>query len=276
MHDFQDSLAAWSSIIGTLLSIVGVFQARAWTAVTGLILVAASLGAFAYARRERAHVQHSNISISGRRIDALNIANLTRLQNKTLVVQSARHTARIQGQDLHIIWRYSGYCRAIQESSIVFSVDAENNVPFNDLECFAYDLQHDPGRTHKIRPILLGPDGISKKLEVAMLSPIAVSQPFSIELDCVLPGCMKSGVQYYAASLSFDQPSVDRFEVRLQFEGAQPDFVRAYTQEPGSSLRLLKDLKPQCTAVNICEYVDRSNSISAQSARIYLFNRQLT
>ena len=33
-----------------------------------------------------------------------------------------------------------------------FSIDTDNNIPFDKLDCFAYDLQHDAHRNHKNPP----------------------------------------------------------------------------------------------------------------------------
>ena len=74
-----------------------------------------------------------------------------------------------------------------------FSIDSDNNVPFDDLICFAYDLRRDPGMQHKIRPILIGNDGNSKKIATPFLAPLVAQEPFNLLLKCHLPGCMKTG-----------------------------------------------------------------------------------
>jgi hypothetical protein len=82
--------------------------------------------------------------IEGQSIDSLNIANLKRRVNRTFVVQEAMHTARIDGKNLEITWKYSGYCRAARTSTMEFSVDSEARTSFAELDCIAYDLGHDP------------------------------------------------------------------------------------------------------------------------------------
>src|ERR1041384_8216544 len=49
----------------------------------------------------------ANCSISWRRIDALNAANLCRGVNHSLVVQTAEQLACIDGEDFTPVWRYS-------------------------------------------------------------------------------------------------------------------------------------------------------------------------
>ena len=48
-----------------------------------------------------------------------------------------------EGEDLKIEWIYSGYCRAKRASVMEFSIEAERTVPFDRLDCVAYDLGHD-------------------------------------------------------------------------------------------------------------------------------------
>jgi hypothetical protein len=119
-----------------------------------------------YARRQRLAVVTASTVIEGQSIDSLNIANLKRRVNRTFVVQEAKHTARIEGKNLEITWRYSGYCRAARASTMDFSIDSEARTSFDDLDCSTYDLGHDPGMARQIRPLLIGTDGISKKISV--------------------------------------------------------------------------------------------------------------
>jgi hypothetical protein len=183
--------------------------------------------------------------------------------------------AEIEGEDLKMTWKYSGYCRAEQETAIEFSIDAESNIPFDALDCFAYDLAADPGSEHKIRPILIGPDGISKKLAVPFLEPLTAQQPFRVLLKCRLPGCMKAGREYYTSTLSFAQNQVQRCTVRLLFFGERPAWVRVYEVVPGS-VKVLRDLRPLRETKNLTEYLDTAEHVEPQSARVYLFWRPST
>jgi hypothetical protein len=171
-------------------------------------------------------------------------------------------------------WRYAGYCRADRETAIEFSVDSETNIPFDSLECLAYDLQNDPHSTHKIRPFLVGPDGMSKKIAVPFLAPVLADQPFNIVLKCSLPGCLKGGIEYYTSTLSFDQSHVGRYTVRLLFLCGNPTWVRAYERGVSGRPRLLRDLRPVREEPRLTEYEDADENVDAQSARIYLFWRE--
>ena len=146
--------------------------------------------------------------------------------NRSLVIQEARLVAEIEGEDLRITWKYSGYCRAEQETAMEFSIDTDSNNPFYAFKCCAYDLGRDRGREHEIRLILIGADGISKKIAVPLLEPLTAQQAFSVLLKCTLPGCMKAGLEYYTSRLSFGQDHVRRSTVRLLFFGERPAWVR--------------------------------------------------
>src|SRR5260221_5612551 len=280
MPSLQDSLASWAAILeagaiilGTVLSVVGLIQSRAWLTGISVLLFGASIVTGVYARRQRLIVKSAAVEVEGRSIDSLNIANLRRRMNRSLVIQEVDHVAIIEGADLKITWKYDGYCRADQETALDFSVDADNNIPYSGLECFAHDLLRDPGRNHKIRPVLIGTDGISKKIAVPFLEPLSAQQPFSVLLKCELPGCMKAGLDYYTSTLSFEQDHVRRCTVRLLFAGERPDWVRLYECGGSGRTKLLKDLPPVRENQGLTEYLDIADEMEAQSARIYVLSR---
>jgi hypothetical protein len=120
----------------------------------------------------------------------------------------------------------------------------------------------------------VGPDGISKKIAVPFLSPLEKREPFRVLLTCRLPGCMKAGVDYYTATLSFAQDLVQRYAARLTFLNDRPEWVRVYERRIGRKIELLKDLRPVRESTNTSEYLDVEKDVPAASARIYVFLRQ--
>jgi hypothetical protein len=273
MSSFQESLANWASILATLLSIIGLLQSKAWLTAISAFCLAAALIVAAYARKERSLLSSAAITIEGRSIDSLNIANLRRTMNKSLIVQEVQRAVTIAGVDLGISAEYHGYCRADKAAVMEFSVDADVHIPFARLSCAGYDLLRDPARAYPIRPLLIGPDGMTKKIAVPFLEPLTNQQPFSMLLDCTLAGCMKAGVDYYAASLSFDQDTVPRSVVRLVFMGDLPAFVRVYEYTASNQVKLIRTLQPRLLDGKRAEYLDVADNVKAQSARIYLFDR---
>jgi hypothetical protein len=268
-----ESLAALATIIGTAVSILPLIHSRNWIVLTSLPLVCVAIVAGLYAGRDRRIVKSTPVTIEGQSIDCLNVANLRRRVNRTLGVQEAEHTARIEGEDLKIEWIYSGYCRARRESVMEFSIEAERTVPFDRLECVAYDLGHDPSMAHKISPLLIGTDGISKKISVPFLEPLRRKQPFRVMLKCTLPGCMPPGLGYYVATLSFAQARVRRSTIRLIFAGPAPVWVRVYECAPARPPTLLKTLAPLREGHGEHEYLDVVEDADGQSARVYAFWR---
>ena len=237
MDSFKDSLAYWSSIFGTVLSVLGLSESSLLLAVLGSLLLAVSVTALAYAQRQRQRLRLAAVKIEGRSIDSLNTASLGRRLNRSLIVQEADQVATINGEDLVMTWRYSGYCRAPSESAIEFSIDTDNHIPFARLECFAYDLQHDPKRAHRIRSVLLGADGLSKKIAVPLLERLSAREPFNVVLICALPGCMKSGVEYYTSTVSVAQGNVPTCTVRLVFLIDRPEWVRVYESDASGATK---------------------------------------
>lgn len=201
----------------------------------------------------------------------MNAANLRRRINRTLVIQTVEETVTIDGTHLEMSWRYAGYCRARRETAIEFSIDSEHSTPFNRLDCFGYDLMHDPDKQHRIRPLLIGPESISKKIAVPFLEPLLAQQPFDILLECRVPRTYGSGVAYYTSTLSFDQDAVGRCALRLIFRGKRPEWIRVYERAAGNA-RLLKTLRPAREDTDIAEFLDITERREAQSQRVYLFS----
>ena len=180
------SLTAWTALLGTIATIVGLIQSRGWLATLGAISFAISIAAIAYARTQRLKIDGASIEIEGISIDAVNAANLRRRVNRSLMIQTADHFATIDGGDLKMVWRYAGYCRASSETALEFSVDSTDRLPLSQLDCYGYDLKRDPEKQHKIEPIPIGPDGISKKVALPFLEPLRARDPLT---SCSIAVC---------------------------------------------------------------------------------------
>jgi hypothetical protein len=268
------TLAAVAALLGPIGTILGLIQSRGWLTGLGTIVFAISIVAIAYARGQRLRIDAASVEIEGISIDSVNIANLRRGVNRSLMVQTADHMITIDGADLDMVWRYAGYCRTRAETAMDFSIDSESNIPFNQLDCFAYDLKCDPDKKHKIEPLLLGPDSISKKIAVPFLEPLSAQQPFDIMLHCRMPGTYRPGIGYYTSTLSFDQDKVGRCTVHLTFLRRKPDWVRVYACDANGRPRLLKTLRPAGEEPESATYRDVAEKVDARSVRIYVFRRE--
>ena len=273
MASIKESVASWASILATLFTIIAFIQSEPWLATTSVTFLGVSLYTALVARRKRLALNSATITIEGRSIDSLNLANLRRRVNRSLVIQEVNRVATIRGPDLNIESDYAGFCRAKREAAFEFSIDADNHVPFHHLQCVGYDLLRDPGRKNPIRPLLRGADGNSKKIAVPFLAPLRERQPFRMLLHCTMPDCMKAGIDYYAAALSFDQDTDPRSVVRLVFVGDMPQWIRVYEANGQRAPRLLKDLPVCFETPQYREYVDEAGNVAGQSVRIYVFNR---
>jgi hypothetical protein len=273
MDSFKDSIAFWATVLGTLLGLFGVIRSLEWLDVIGGVIVVCSVGVLVYARNQALRVKSATLKVGGRSIDSLNMASLRRHMNESLVIQRAENYAVIDGENLALTWKCTGYCKAASEAAIEFSIDADTHIPFAELDCFGYDLRRDPRRKHPIRPILLRPDGISKKIAVPFLAPLAAREPFSVMLKCNLPNCMRAGEDYYTATLSFDQDRIARYRMRLVFMHDRPRWVRAYECRAAGQMTLLRALQQHDKGGGICEYLDTGNDVAGRSARVYMFSR---
>lgn len=267
------TLASLATIVGTAVSVLALVQSKSWLILISLLIVCLSIVVVVYARRKRLALESASIVIEGHSIDSLNIANLRRRLNRTFFIQEAEHTARIEGEDLEITWRYAGYCRAETASAMEFSIDSDSGVSFEQLNCRAFDLGQDPEMKHPVQPLLIGPEGTSKKISVPLLRRVMRQEPFGILLKATLPRCIKRGFSYYTSTLAFAQDSVRRSVVRLQFVGAAPAWVRIYECLPQKPPALVKSLAPSRQEAGIAEYVDEAGERPGNSARIYIFQR---
>jgi len=273
MNSLKDSVAFWATVVGTLTGVFGLFESHAWIAVFGALIASCSVGTLIYAARQRALVRSAALKVGNRSIDSLNLASLQRRLNRSLVIQQAENLAVIDGENLAVTWQCSGYCRADRETALEFSIDADTNIPFDAMDCFAFDMRRDPRRRHAIRPVLVGPDGISKKVAVPLLAPLSRNETFSVEVKYRLPRCLNAATDYYTATLSFDQDTVQRLSVRLRFLHGLPQWIRVYECRAAGQVRLLKSLRPRSGRPEAPEYLDDVEDVPAQYARIYMFSR---
>jgi hypothetical protein len=268
-----ESLVALATIVGTATSIFAVIQSRSWLVFTSLLFVTISIAVGLYARKKRLALNAASTEIEGHSIDSLNIANLKRRVNRTLVIQEAHHTVLIEGEDMGITWQYSGYCNAGRETAMDFSIDSDDSTTFENLNCVAFDVVRDSDMVRPIRPLLVGSEGISRKLSVPFLEPLNANDSFAVLLKCVLPRCVKTGFGYYTSTLSFTQDRVRRCEVHLIFAGRTPSWLRVYECSAQRRPVLLKTLLPVRQTADSSEYIDVEEERPGQSARIYIFWR---
>jgi hypothetical protein len=274
MQYLLQTLTSWTALLGPVATLIGLIQSRGWLTGLGALFVCVSIVAAVYAGRQQLRIDAASVEIEGISIDSFNVANLRRRVNRSLTIQTVDHMATIEGADLEMTWRYAGYCRADRETVMEFSVDSGNSVPLSQLDCFAYDLKCDPEKRHKIQPLLIGPDGISKKIAVPFLEPLLAQQPFDMMLHCRMAAIYNPGIGYYTSTLSFDQDKVGRCTVHLTFLRQKPDWVRVYECDAFGRPRLLKNLRPVREDQDSSEYRDVAENLRAQSARIYLFRRE--
>ena len=268
-----ESLASVATIVGTLVSLFALVQSSAWLAIVSLLFAALAIATVLYARQKRLALDAASTVIEGRSIDSLNIANLRRRISRNFVVQEAFHTVSIVGEDMEISWKYTGYCKGEQVSAMEFSIDSEGSASFEELNCVAFDLGHDPEMKHAIRPIPIGTHGLSRKVSVPFLQTLKANEPFAVLLKCQLPRCVTAGTGYYTSTLSFDQKLVARCTVHLIFVGSTPEWVRVYDTVPNGPPELVKSLMAIRVQDVVAEYIDIAEGRKGRSARVYTFWR---
>jgi len=261
------------SVLSVILALYSFIDGKKWIA---LILGVTSVAAIFIALKlysEKKRNKKSNIVIENTRIESLNLANLARLKNSTLKVDTAIHRNYINGNDLAIEFEYSGICTCDDgESGITFSVDCDSNLGFEQMNWYGYDLIVDTNKTHKIHPKLLGAEGLTKKVMLPFAKKIIKYGKFHTSFRVTLPGCMKTGKDYVTATFSFNKLPIDTVIIELWFMDLYPKYVHLYDVTNGVST-LEKELIPTNQISNKICYVDNINNLNPETALVYYFER---
>jgi hypothetical protein len=274
MDNIKKTISFWSGTIAFSISIYGLISNRKIFTLLGVSFFALSaVLAFRLLEIKR-QTKKTNIVIDGKRIDALNVANLTKKPNKSLKIQEGTHFTRVEGNNLSLYFEYSGYCKNRKgENGFVFSVGGDVNIPFDKLVCYGFDLLNDPHKTHKIKPFLIKHDGLTKKLKLPFNNSLSKDDQFHIALFCELPRCIKLGKDYITATLFYkDALKIKRFSVFLEFVRNHPKWVRIYDVTSGDP-RLIKDLRPKYQQGVSVYYEDKYKNIESEKALVYFFER---
>jgi hypothetical protein len=271
MQTVLQALTTLAALLVPLATIIGLVRSRGWITLIVAFIVVALCAIAIWALQSRRRMAGAYVEIEGISIDCVNAANLRRRINRSLMVQTAEHTATIDGGDLEITWRYAGYCRARSETAMEFSIDADKSMPFGQLDCHAFDLRNDPDKQHPIQPLLIGPDSISKKIAIPFLRQLAAQEPFDLMLHCRMPNTYIPGTCYYTSTLSFDQKHVGHYAVKLRFIRGQPVWVRVYEINNSRQPKLLRALHPVQEGPDVFAYRDAAENIPATATRIYIF-----
>lgn len=218
----------------------------------------------------------SHITIEGIQISALGNANSLRKYNKDYKIHQVTHEVTIDGTALIQDYTLAGikHKNIHNNNSFDFSLDVDTNLLLSELDCYAYDLKHDPIQSRKIYPILKSTDGQSKKIQVNFLSEIRRNSDFKIFLHTNIPDCMKKGKDYYISSLSFDgKEKVDTLSLRFTFKNQLPNNLRVYELLKNGSVREIKTLTPDFITSNEAIFNDRYTDTDSIKYLVYIFDR---
>jgi len=274
MSQAVESIAFWSEIIGEVVTVYSLIESHKAKTLLGILFFSTTILLTFRLFNLKKYIKTTNTVIGNKKIDALNVANIAKTANKSLKIQEATHLIRVHGKKLILNLDYSGYCKSKEgESGFVFSIDSDVSIPFEKLTCHGFDLLNDPRKKHKIFPLLLGADGLTKRVGLPFIRHLSEGDPFHVVLFCELPGCMRFGKDYVTATLAFnDNTRIKNFSVKLEFVKGHPKWVRLYDATSGEP-RLIKDLKPARTKAHSVYYEENYKNIEGEKAFVYLFER---
>lgn len=212
-------------------------------------------------------IKNCQIVIEDVSIDALNISNLFKKQNKSLEVREATHKADISKKNMFLEFEYSGYCKSNNgEEGMIFTLDSDVNQDIDEIDCYGFDLKQDPDQKNKIRPILLKKSGLSKKVKLPFTKKINKGDSFHIKFFFKLIDCMKYGEDYFLSTLAFKN-DIDSFKNEIKFD-IKPEWVRCYKVSNGKT-----EFRKNLTSNNFI-YKDLEENPSSNIAFIYIFERK--
>lgn len=224
----------------------------------------------------RSRINNFNIVIEGIPITALNLANAIRAVNRDYKVEAIMNNIEIDNSDL----RQSLQSKGIKikntqgNNSFEYSIDMDSNLKLSQIDCYGFDLNSDPQKTHRITPVLKSTDGFSKKLSVPFLTNIRLKETFNVVLNATTPGCMLSGKDYFfhTIALACGEP-VRTVEHTLTFKGSHPTFVRLYQVDNEGKVSLLRPVPLKEIVGNEAVYYDKGMDVDSNVTYVYIFER---
>jgi len=272
----RKTLESILAALGILTTIYGLYKSEQYPVIIGIVVLTIiiifgerTFELFKYKQK----LKEAKISIEGRSITALNLANIERLNDKNFKVKNVKHTAVIENKNASFSFEYSGICiKKPEENGFLFSVEAENNVSFNNLDCYGYDLLADPQKMKKLRPIIKNNDGISKKVLLPFATQMSRYHPFSIFLTANYKNCMSYGKNYYNSTLSFNKRhKIESFKMVLKFKNFPPKDIRVYEIKKGNA-RYIRSINPETSDNNL--FIDQYKNVPGIKQLVYIFDRK--
>lgn len=266
----DEALTKLASICTIISTIYGICTGNFVLTIIVLVIILLMIGYKFYRQR------HSNLSIKYKKIDFISLVKPIIKSDHTLAPEYIEHKCVIKGEEACFVYTYEGICCANSgEDSIIFNIGAEEFIPFEDLECYAYDLYNDPKRKNSIRPELVGDDGLSKKVKVKFLKRLQRYNRFKIEFTFIYPHCIKYGKDYVLFFSSYKQ-NIQYLKNILYFIDDPPMFVELHKEKNNTLLYQKTILKDKNESSNIKHtYIDIHESCSGTQTFLYFFERQV-
>lgn len=213
------------------------------------------------------------ITIENKKIDILPLIDPIKKEDHTLIPKHIIHKHIVANEEVTFLYYYEGICISKNgEDNIVFNIGAEEYIPFNELKCFAYDLKNDIHKEMKISPILIGDDGLSKKIKINFLHKLEYSDNFKILFVYSFPHCLKFGKDYISVYMSYYKKTIDVFINEIIFKDIKPLYVKVYDIH-NKKAHYTETLKPNVSH-NEYKYIHKINNCKGNTSIIYFINRE--
>lgn len=265
---FDQNLSRLANICTICGFLCGVFSENILAIIICGIIVLFQVGFYLYVKYYR-----NNKVIKHKKMELLTLLSPINKKDNIFLIKSAIHKCLIEGERAKFIYTYEGVCTVMKgEECIVFNIGAEEYIPFEKMECYAYDLINDANKVYAIKPELLGDDGLTKKIKIKFLKKLQLYEQFKIEFTFVFPHCVKWGRDYITFTTSYSK-QIHTLKNILVFKRVYPETVELYKIMNGE-VRYERTICPQDKGDSLV-YVDCYEECQGKQVFIYFFDRGL-
>lgn len=202
------------------------------------------------------------------RIDCVSFLQQIAKINRDIELHKILIDYRINCNDCWADKRLEGKCYAKQYSTYEFSIASTVIKKYDDVYCVGYDLNYSPDK--EIRPILISPDGFSKRLSMQLNRSLHKGENFSIRLRYITYGVMTGEKRYLVSSFNYKKVALDEYSITFTFDENIPKEIRVYKMNKvNNSYCFLYKIFPQKENffIDRCDVSDVNN----HEQRIYVF-----
>lgn len=202
------------------------------------------------------------------RIDCTNFLTQITKRNRSIIPHKILINYYIDDNNCLSDKILEGKCNSESYSTYEFSIASTIIKKYDDTYCVGYDLNCNPAI--EIRPILISPDGFSKRLSLQLNKSLHKNETIKIRIKYKTYGIMSGDIRYLVSSFNYRKIELDEYNISFHFNKRTPDNIRVYLIDTiNNKYRFLYKLFPESENI----FIDKCNTskINKCEKRIYVF-----